>query len=478
MQVKPSSKMIGLLSLIMLITGSIDSIRNLPATALFGSQLIAFFVISAIVFLIPVGLVSAELANLKTKYTGIYGWVREAFGEQWAMLAIWLQWINTMVWYPTILSFIAATAVFLFMPELAQQKLYQIITIITVFWGLTLVNLRGIQTSARFASFCAIVGMVIPMFLIISLAVAWFVMGNPIHIQLTWASIAPRLHDQASLSSLTAIMTAFLGIELATAHVKRVQNAQRTFPLAIAISVIFILLTMILGSLAIAIVLPQANINLVDGVIQAFDNFVKAYHMSFLTPVITVMILIGSLGGMVNWLISPAEGLLQAANDKFLPPYFTKVNQHGVASRLLIGQAVLVTLFCSAYLFMPSVNSSYWLLTALSTQLYIFMYVLMFAAAITLKFRSNSEHNGFKIPFGKKGTVVVSTLGFVGCIVTLIVGFFPPQSIDVGGQAFFDIVFGVSMVVMVLPVFGLYLYRARNKALPSQNVPLDSIEAM
>ena len=40
-------------SLTMITVGSVDSIRNLPATALFGSQLIFFFTLGALFFLIP-----------------------------------------------------------------------------------------------------------------------------------------------------------------------------------------------------------------------------------------------------------------------------------------------------------------------------------------------------------------------------------------------------------------------------------------
>jgi len=89
-------------ALTLLITGAIDSIRNLPASALFGSTLIFFFIFSAVVFLIPTALVSAELAsNTDNNESGIYQWVRTAFGEHVGFLAIWLQWINNIIWFPT-----------------------------------------------------------------------------------------------------------------------------------------------------------------------------------------------------------------------------------------------------------------------------------------------------------------------------------------------------------------------------------------
>src|SRR5947207_1711091 len=101
MQMKKTTTM-STFALVMLITGAIDSIRNLPATALFGSSLIFFFIFSAIVFLIPTALVSAELASHSKEKSGVFHWVHQAFGEKVAFLSIWLQWINTMVWFPTI----------------------------------------------------------------------------------------------------------------------------------------------------------------------------------------------------------------------------------------------------------------------------------------------------------------------------------------------------------------------------------------
>ncbi|MBM3199185.1 MAG: amino acid permease, partial [Chlamydiae bacterium] len=117
-------KKLSLYSLVMLIVAAIDSIRNLPASALFGSALIFFFLLSAVLFLFPTALVSAELAATYPEKGGVYHWVHAAFGEKAAMIAIWMQWINTMVWYPTILSFIAGTAAYLINPDLANQEGY------------------------------------------------------------------------------------------------------------------------------------------------------------------------------------------------------------------------------------------------------------------------------------------------------------------------------------------------------------------
>lgn len=454
-----SSHKISVLALVLLITGAIDSIRNLPGTALFGSTLIFFFIFSAIVFLIPVALVAAELSSAWSEEEGgIYSWVTHAFGEGIAFLTIWLQWINTLVWYPTILSFIAGTVAYLINPDLAQNKYYLIAVIIVTFWSLTLIGLSGLKASARFAGFCAIAGMIIPMCFIIFLALIWLIQGNPIAIDLSPAHLIPQWQDTQSWVSLTAIMTSFLGMELAAVHVRDVKDPQANFPKAMFFSVLLILFTMILGSLAIAFVLPKEEISLVDGVMRAFDNFLKAYHLSWVLPILVVQLLIGSLGSMINWIISPAKGLLMAAKHDFLPKSLCTLNKHGVASRILILQAVIVTLLCSGFLLFPNVNAIYWLFTDLSTELYILMYVLMFIAAWRIKGKFPTLKRPFAIPGGKVGYYLVCILGLFGCAITLVVGFIPPeQMMDVGGANHFRTVFSLGIIAMLLPALFIYL---------------------
>ncbi len=455
---------LSIFTLVMLITVSIDSIRNLPATALFGSSLIFFFVFALIVFLIPTALVSAELSSTWTREGGVYYWVRMAFGGKIGFLAIWLQWINTMVWYPTILSFIAGTAAFLIDPQLAHSKIYLVSVILGVFWILTIVNLKGLETSARFASVCAIVGMIIPMILIIVLAVVWVFIGKPLQLHITASNILPHFDHTESWISLTAIMTAFLGMELATVHVRNIKDAQHKFPRAMFFSVTIIAVTMIFGALAIAFVLPKSQIDLVDGVMQAFAHFFQASHLSWMIPVVTVALLIGSLGEMINWIISPAKGLLQAAESGYLPKFFQKENEHGVASRLLITQAVLVSMVCLAFLLMPTVNGSYWLLTDLSTQLYMLMYILVFLAALFIHYKYADHPKAFKIPGAKVGKWITCCLGILGCSVTVIVGFFPPSGINVGGSLHYELLFCSGIIVMLLPILFFYAYKKYNRS--------------
>ncbi len=446
-------------SLVLLIVAAIDSIRNLPSSALFGSALIFFFIFAAVIFLIPVSLVSAELAATFPEKGGVYHWIRQAFGEKWAMLAIWLQWINTMVWYPTILAFIGGTAAYLIDPALSQSRGFLAFFSIGVFWTITLVNLRGIHFSTRVNNVCAMVGTVIPLLFLIGLGCFWFFHGNLLQITLNTASIFPSLKDTNNWLSLIAIMASFLGMELSGVHVNDIHHPQRNFPRAVFCSAGFILVTMILGSLAIAFVIPSQEINLVAGVMQVFSRFFEEFGLSGLTPVLAVCIVLGTMGGIINWLISPAKGLLHAAEFGFLPPLFRKKNANGVATSILLAQAILVSLLSLLFFYVPSVNGFYWFLTALSTELYMIMYIMVFCAALFLHHSYRNRPKVFKIPGKNLGMWFVCLLGLFGATLTISVSFFPPDNVDVGSSLRYILMIASGNVLTISPVLLFYFYK-------------------
>ncbi|KTC87944.1 MULTISPECIES: APC family permease [Legionella] len=452
-------------SLTMITVGSVDSIRNLPATALFGSQLISFFIMGALFFLIPTALVSAELASGWPKQGGIYIWVKEAFGKQTGFLAIWLQWIENVIWYPTILSFVAGTIGYLINPSMASNPWFLWVVIISSFWGATLLNLRGMHSSAVFSNICALSGLLLPMALIIGLGAAWIVGGNPLQVQFDVQSISPHWQDRSLWVSLTAIMMSFCGIEIATVHANDVDNPQHAFPRALVYSVLIILSTLILGSLAIAIVLPQNEINLVAGIMQAFDAFFAKYHLVWFMPIVAIMLVLGGLGGVSNWIIAPTKGLLVAAEDGNLPEFFQRANRQGAPVVMLVTQAIIVTILSALFLFMPSVNGSYWLLTALAAQLYMLMYLLMFIAAIKLRLSAPDHPRAFQIPGGLYGMLFVAGVGIIGALTTLVVSFMPPEGINVGSVTRYEFTLVFGLILMCLPPFICSWRQARVSAL-------------
>ena len=186
-----SSRVLSVFSLAMITIGSVDSIRNLPASALFGGSLVFFYILAAVTFLIPTALVSAELATGWPCRGGVYTWLKEAFGPRAGLFAVWYQWISNVIWYPAILSFLAGTVAHLISPDLENQSWFMVTVIFSVFWAATFINLKGMKISAYFSAFCTICGLLLPMSLIIVLGIAWLALGHPSQIAFTWESFQP-----------------------------------------------------------------------------------------------------------------------------------------------------------------------------------------------------------------------------------------------------------------------------------------------
>lgn len=448
---------IPLFSLVLLIVAAIDSIRTLPTTAFFGSSLILFFILSALFFLIPVALVSAEFSSRYPDEGGIYHWIRHAFGEKMGVLAVWLQWINTMVWYPTMLLFIAGTAAHMIDPALAEKKSFLIPFCLAIFWALTFLNMRGTQISAKLNAFCGIIGTLLPMGALILLGFGWAFWKKTSAISFDLQSFLPSFNLMENGGALVTIMASFLGMELAGVYVTDIENPRKNFPKAVLYSVLILLSTLILGSLAVAVVIPKENIHFVDGIMQTFSLFFEAFHVPFLIPVFAFLIMLGSVGGSVNWLLSPAKGLLQIAENGFLPPYFAEQNSRMVPVRILVMQAVCVSIFCLAIQLIPSLNTFYWFLMALSTGLYMVMYGLLFLAALWLK--RPQEEGSYQIPKGMR--TLFCFAGLFGSFLTIVVGFQPPPDAPLTSTLLYGSLIGGGFVGLCLPVLLLWRYKKK-----------------
>lgn len=446
-----ATKKIGLFVLVLFIVGSIDSLRNMPAAAMFGPSLIFFFITAAIMFLIPIALLSAELSSYHKDKNGVYQWVKEAFGSKASMMTIWLQWINTAIWFPTILSFIAGGIAYLIAPSLASNKLFIVSVILFSFWGMTLLSLKDLSLSAKFAAACALLGFVLPFLIIASLLIVWLTGHHPLQMHIHLNNLLPSFTHANSWVSLTAIFTAFLGMELAAVNIKDLKNPQKTYPLGVIIAASIILCTMIIGSLAIAYVIPSNKISLISGIFEMLSFYLKHFHLAWAVFIISILIVFASLGEMINWIVSPARGLQQAAETGNLPAFFAKENKHGMPAHILILQAIIVTIVCVLFTLFKSVNDIYWLLTDLSTELYLFMYIMMFLAALVLHYKHKHIKKSFTIAGGSIMKWVLVCFGIISSITTIIVGFIPPSTLQFGGNLAYASIFLSGLIILMLP---------------------------
>lgn len=396
-----NNKILNSFSLAMMAVVAIIDLRGIPLMASYGLSGLFFYCVAALLFLIPSGLVCAELSTNLSQVGGMYNWIRQIFGEKWGFLAIWLEWLNNVVSYPASLSFIVVTAVYLFDPHFAQHKIQIFIATIIILWGTTAFTLGGVRASSRLSNWGAIFGIIIPALIIIGLGLTWIIMGEPLQINFSWQGLLPHWH-QINIAFFASTLLGYAGMQVIAFHSQNVKNPQKDYPHAIALAIIIIFLTTVGASLAIAIVVPHAELNIVSGLIDGFNRFFVAYHLAWATPILILLILLSALATLSTWFLGPARGLAVAAEQGFLPALFAHTNKRQAPTTILITQALVASLFCAVFLLMPDVNSGFWLLLNLSSQSTLIMYGLIFSAAIKRRYQPGViVSHSYKIPGGK-----------------------------------------------------------------------------
>lgn len=439
-------KPLSVLSLVAINVIAIDSLRGLPFSAEYGFSAVFYYLLAAITFFIPVSLVSAELATGWPETGGLYVWVREAFGNRIGFLTIWLQWFYNIAWYPTIMSFIAVSLAYMINPALSHNKIYMLSIVMIVFWGCTWVNCMGMRIASWISNFSAIVGTIIPMMLIVVLGVMWIKIGKPIHTVFSTDTFFPNLKHTSNLVLFITILFSLVGMEMSASHAREVKNPQRDYPRAVYYSILIIMTTLVFGSLAISIVVPAHNLNIVSGLLQAFELFFKQFHMMWFMPILAIMLILGAIGGAAAWMLGPSKGMLVACEDGSLPAALGKVSKNNSPVRILLLQGAIFTVMCSAFILMPTVSSGFWVLSDVTAILALLVYVAMFAAAIRLRYKFPNKPRAFKIPGGKLGLWVICMLGLFTSVAGVIIGFFPPSQIPVGNLTTYEVIISVGVV--------------------------------
>ncbi len=442
-------RVLSVFTLAMINVAAIATLKNFATMSEYGWSLIFYFAVASIVFFIPTSLVSAELATGWPQTGGVYIWVKEGLGPRWGFLAIWLQWFENVIWYPTILSFTASTIAYVFNPELASNKFFALGVILVAFWGFTLLNLLGMKASGLISTVGVIAGTIIPGSLIIIMGIVWLAQGNDLQIPFSMSALIPDLTKMGNLTYLVAVLLALAGMEMSAVHAQEVKDPQRDYPRAIFLSAIIILVITVFGSLAISFVVPKDQISLTAGVMEAFEQFFRAYHITWVVPIIALLTAAGALGMVSTWIVGPSKGLLATAEHGDLPPLFQRTNRHGMPAPLLILQAIIVSVLAMVFLFMPSVSASFWILTALTIQLYLIMYVLMFISAIRLRYTHADVTRAYRVPLGNFGMWIVAGLGIAGATLAIIVGFIPPTGSESPFRYIAFLVVGIVLTCIV-----------------------------
>ena len=462
-QPTPSAKpnTMGLLTLVLVTSALFLTLRNLPSMADTGLQMVFFNGVAAFAFLIPVALVSAELATGWPK-NGVYHWVSAAYGPRYGFLASWLQWAQSMFGMTSILAYVGASFAYVINPKLADDQTFVFATVLVVYWVGTAANMKGTRLSGLISSVCVSAGVLFPIVALVALGIAYVFTDGHVYLESSHgiSSWIPDPDDKLAILMFLNVVFGYVGVEVSASHAREVKNVHRTYPLAIFIAAVIGFSLTLAGAFVVAIVLPAKDINVVSGAVQAFEALGRHFGLGWLLPVAAVLVALGAAGQVSTWIFGPVKGLLATAQMGDLPPWFQKTNQVGAPRNLLIAQACTLSVISIAILVSPDLNSAFMVLTTIAVLLYSIMYCIMFSAAIRLRYKEPNVYRPYRVPGGNVGMWIVSGVGLITLAACFFIAFIPPPGLSMMSPAgFIGMLFGIAVAIGAIPIIVFRLRR-------------------
>ena len=443
---------------------AVVSLRGLAAEAEYGLSSAFYYLFAAVVFLIPTAMVAAELAAMfANKQGGVFRWVGEAFGARTGFVAIFLQWIQSTIWYPTVLTFGAVSIAFIGLDQqhdmaLASNKIFTLVVVLAIYWIATMVALKGLSWVGKISKWGGMIGTIIPAALLIILGIIYLATGGKNQMDLS-GGFFPDLKHFNNLVLASSIFLFYAGMEMMGIHVMEVENPTRNYPKAIIIGALMTVSIFVLGTFALGFVIPANEINLTQSLLIGFDRYFAYLHLKWASPVIAVCLMLGVLAGVLTWVAGPSRGIFAVGKAGYLPPFFQRTNKIGVQRNILLVQGVIVTCLALLFVVMPSVQSFYQILSQLTVLLYLIMYMLMFSAAIVLRYKLKDTPRPFRLGKGNGLMWLLGAVGFAGALLAFVLSFVPPSQIATGSTTVWYAVLVIGCIVVVATPFVIYNMR-------------------
>lgn len=457
---------ISVLALTMMNVSMVAGLGNDVQQSFYGLASVTYFAIGAICFFIPTALVAAELASGWSNRGGIFRWVGEGLGRGWALTCLLILWFQTMINFGMGMPSFTATIMF-YTPnydaavKFAQNPQHEILIMtgwIILYWLLTFLATKGVKAFANIAKYGVIIGSLIPLVIMIILAIVWVAQGHQPAIPMTPKGLIPKWNGMSTLALAAGVFFSYTGIDMNAAHIKQLKHPEKDFPKAMFFSIIIAFLIFVIGTLIIAIIIPEKQINVLYTLFSVFRVLGSTIGMPWLYMVIVWALLCNTIAMVVTNMAGPSFMLGQAGGSGFLPNWFQKKNKHQMPAHLMYTQIAGMTVIAYLVKLIPNVEGFVILLTQTITILYMIYYILMFIAFLKLRYDQPNRPRSFKVPGGKFGAWITAGIGLISSVFAIVLALYPPAQVkaEVGSPIIYVSVIIILVAIIFAVCFALY----------------------
>lgn len=430
---------------------SILVLDSFVAPAIIGVSSISIWIITAIVFFIPYGLLSAELGSTYPDDGGIVSWVGRAFGEFPSVLVGWMYWINVAFWMPAVFTAFSGWLNLAIFPDMSI--VVQAVIAVAMCWVIVWIGVRGIELSVTVSSIMAVVKMAI----LVIFGLMGIVYGIKFGLKNDFSLINWVPSWDNTIVYVAAIVYNLLGFELIGSIGSKIEDPKHTVPKMTVIAGIAITFLYAFGTFGVLAAIPAEGVDEVDGFVYALRELCSVFGgaqmpMFYILIVLAILTLVAN---MITWAMGANESFMAAELDKRSKFLAHRHKKFGTSDNLYYIMGTISSLLIILnYALSGDANDIFWAIFGFSSIVFMLNYLFMFPAALKLKYTDNTPRQ-YSVPGGKVGMWICTVICFV-CVALACYFLVDP---DVTGYAFWMQIIGVALTVFS----GWLLYRSGKK---------------
>ena len=417
-----------------LMLAAIIVLDTLGAVSSYGAQAFTWLIVMVVFFLVPYGLITAELGTAFAEEGGPYVWVKLAFGRAAAAVVATMYWVDNPIWLAGTLAItaMAAFSTFFVNLSLAWEYVFGLVFI----WA----GIASVVMALKFGKWVATIGAAIRIFLIAFFTVTVLIYAGEhgLHgfgaggFKPTWLIF---------LAAAPILIFNLEGFELPSAASEEMVNPRRDVPFAILRSGIGTLLFYGIPVLAILLVLPPSRLSNVGGFLDALQQVFVVYggHLTssgvvltgagtVLADIAAIGVIIGLLSSAVTWLIGSDRAQAVAGYDGAAPRafgYFSKRLGTPIVVNLVSGLVSTIVLILTLQLTSGNTAKYFSATLGVVISMVTMVYLLIFPSVIKLRYSHPDVPRPYRIPFGKVGLWTAGILTTAWCALTTIAIIYP-----------------------------------------------------
>ncbi len=413
-----------------------------PAAAI-GNQQFFWWIFLILTFLLPYGMIVAELGTTYDGEGGIYDWVRDGLGDKWGARISWYYWVNYPLWiaslatmFPDILGMVFGVTFDL--PVAIAIELAFV-------WIVYLMGRSKAADSEWVLNGGAIIKVAVAV--IVGALGIWYAMENGFASDMSPATFLPELTNTNALGYLSIIIFNFMGFEVICTMTDDMANPERDIPKAIIMGGLAIAIIYLFAGFGIGAAIPAADIDPDYGMIYAVQTMVGD---SAIFKIICIAFLITLFANMAAWSFGVNSVARYAAEHGNMPKVFASmISKDDMPNGANLVNAVVASLVLALQLVPIDAISDgiFWMLFGTSVVFLLLTYIPMFPAFLNLRKNDPNRKRVFTFPF--KGTLmkVAIAVPCIELVLTIVATVVPLSEAEIADKVPMLIIFIVILLL-------------------------------